>query len=47
MSNSIDDQKTNMSLEEYQSCLLDEMSFFDKYCREHDITYYLIFGTLL
>ena len=37
----------NNNLSELQLCLLDMLKWFDSFCREHDLRYYAIGGTLL
>ena len=37
----------NSNLTQLQSCLLDTLRWFDGFCREHELRYYAIGGTLL
>lgn len=40
-------EKEKMSQEEMKTCLVDILDFIDKWCAANDVTYYLMYGTLL
>lgn len=38
---------TNKQLKELQSNLLETLKFIDKFCKKHDITYYVVYGSCI